>query len=171
MRKLSKEDLNSHLVKGLIAQFVFSLAYTFAYSIVLGSAHPLAFLEEQGYVHTYLILAMIVSCIPFILCGYLIMLARNRKEHLEQKNLTLALSMITISFVIYLIVTILQIIFEYRNMYDFFIILNYPLMRATLYLELSRLQVNMMMLLATFMPALFVYIGGQLRIKDIKKGS
>ena len=170
MKKINKEDFNGSLIKGLLAKFVFTIAYIFVYSLLLGSSRPLAFIAQKGFINTYLILAMLVGAIPFIFCGYLIMLARNRNKDLERKNTILALSVFVISFVIYLITTVTQLVFEYRNIYDFFILLNYPLLRAVLYLDITRLHINIMMLIATVIPALFIYIGGRLRLKAITKG-
>lgn len=170
MKKISKEDFNGNLIKGLIAKFIFTVFYVFVYSLLLGSTRPLAFIADKGLTYTYIIIAMLISALPFIFCGYLIMLGRNRKVDLEQKNLVLALSIFVIAFIFYLGVTIFQLIFTYRNIYDIFILFNYPLLRATLFLELSQLELNMMMLLSTVIPALFVYLGGKLRLLALQKG-
>ncbi len=170
MKSKLKTAIEDGLLKGLISVFVFMIFYTFVFSMIMKSNVPLLFIAKNGYVHTYLVVSMLLGALPYVLCGYLIMLGRNKRERLREKNRSLALAIFSISFIFYLIITVIQFIFTYRNIYDFYIFVNFPLLRATQHLELNLLQVNMMMLTTTVLPALFIYSGGILRLKTIGKG-
>ncbi len=167
--KLKKDDFNSSLIKGLIATFIFSIAYTFVYSLVLKSHDPLRFLAEKGYVNTYLFLSVVIASIPYTLCGYFIMLGRNRIKDLKRKQAVLALAVATISLAFYLIIAGVQFIFAYRDINIFYIMMNYPLLRSLLTIDLTGFQINITMLLSTFVPSIFIYLGGLLRLKAFRK--
>lgn len=165
-----KKIINPTLIKALVALLLFQIAYTFIYSIILRNFQPFAFIERLGYPVLYSIVAMLVGGLPYILGGYLIMLGRNSHEKLEEKNLEFALSTLAILVGFYLILTILQALFPYRNFYDIFINLNLPLLRSLNLLDLSNLVRNLLILLACFIMPFYVYIGGMLRLKRIEMG-
>lgn len=167
----NKENIKMGTSKGLIATLLFSFVYIFVYALIIGTHRPLAFIADNSHPVLYVIMAMLLGAIPYLFCGYLIMLARNSNDDLKKKNINLSLVIFIIMFSFYIVLTILQYIFAYRTLYTPFIMLNYPLLRATLFADLELIYVNIMMLLACIILPLFIYLGGYIRIKTIERGN
>lgn len=168
-RIFDKKYWDSTLVKGVLGVFVFQILYIFIYTVLISDFKPLFFLAKNGYVSLYVIITMVISAVQYIFCGYLLMLARNQKENLKEKNLVLSVLIFLIMFGSYLGVTIFQRIFIYRDIYTYYISFNIPLLRSLKFLDLNMIMKNIYLLISTFLPPVGIYFGGQLRLKEISK--
>lgn len=161
--------INADTIKGLLATVVFAIAYTFVFSLTIKLERPLGFIADAGFNLAYVIVSMIILGLPYILCGYLIMIARNNYDDLKEKNLNLALIIFVALLSIFLVVASLQFIFAYRDIYTSFIMMNYPLLRSVLFVELGSIELFISQLLVCFIIPLYIYLGGKLRIKVLEK--
>lgn len=166
MNKL-KDYITLNLIKGLVATFIFQIAYIFTYSLLLRNIQPLAIIHKSGYPVLYAVVCILIGSVPYILCGFIIMLARNNYDNLREKNIQLAIAIFTVMFSFYTVLTILQAIFQYRDMYSIYISFNYPLLRSLTFLDINNLTKNLLILLTTFTVPFFIYVGGKLRLKTI----
>ena len=165
----TKFKINADAIKGILATILFALAYTFVFSLTIKLERPLSFIANAGFNFAYVIISMLIAGLPYILCGYLIMIARNNYDDLDKKNKNLSLMILSLLLTIFLIIALLQFIFAYRSIYTSFIMMNYPLLRSVLFVELGSLELFIAQLVTCFIIPIYIYLGGKLRIKVLEK--
>ena len=167
---MKNKELKISLFKSLTAFLVFEILYSFVFAVIAGDLDLLKFLLNYNLVHVYAILNILIAAIAYIGAGYIIMIARNKYEDLRKKNLHAAIAIFIINLLILLLLVGLQLIFVHREIYKYFILFNYPTLRYILFLDegLNKLWIGMF--LVVVIKPIFVYYGGLIRIRELKRG-
>lgn len=159
------------ILKSFISFVLFQIAYVFVFTSILRQNTPLMFLANNGMPFIYVLASMLIGGIPYIICGYLIMLARNSTDDLENKNKYSAMFIFIVSASLLLAVSIYELVSPYSAAYSFYVSLNFPVLRSLYYIELSNIHLHIVLIFSTIIAPIFFYIGGQLRLKHFQKGS
>lgn len=165
-----KSKFDYSLLKGLTAVFLFHSFYAFVFALVFGAKNQLAFVLNAGFVHLFVFINAIFTAIPYVLGGYLIVLARNSYTDLAKKNKKLNIVLFFILLVVFMLVGSFQLLFEHREIYKVFIFLNYPTTRYIYFLNSDSIMIYVSMFLSVILVPLAFYIGGKLRISELKRG-
>ncbi len=165
-----KINIDYSLLKGIISTFIYHSIYAFVFALVFGERNYLTFILDAGYIYLFIFTNAILTTIPYIFGGYLIMLARNSYVDLKKKNKKMSITLFIILLTFFSVVLILQYIFTYRNIYQLYIYLNYPSTRYIFFLNNDSIRIYLSMFLSVILTPLAFYIGGEIRIKDLRKG-
>lgn len=161
---------NSGNIKALIAAIVFHIIYSFIFGMLIGGKNPFVFLYEKDMTLLYMIITPLVASIPYIISGYLITLGRNTYTQLGRKNFELFILSFMPMLTVYILIFIVQYYFPYRDMFGFFIFINYPSASYLIAMELVEYSQNLLVLLSVVFPPLMTLLGGHIRIKSLQKG-
>ncbi|NLC34606.1 MAG: hypothetical protein GX760_05020 [Erysipelothrix sp.] len=157
-------------IKAIIAYFIFNGLYTFVLALLLPVLTLLQLPEDFQYNIVLMILYVIVAGTPFILSGYLIMLGRNSHADLKRRNTLASIQVFLINIMILCVIGMIHIFLPHLGIDNIYITLYYTMLRMLLVVPLSPILEVLIMFIASLMGPLYMYIGGQIRLKTLNKG-
>lgn len=169
MIRKTVETVSNSRIKTLMAAVLFHIVYSFAFGMIIGGKNPLVFLYENNYKNAYMILMPLLASLPYLISGYLIILARSENKALKSKSNQLFFTTFLIIFLAYLLTYAVQSYFPFRDVYGFYLLINYPAASFIEAMDAQDYALNFLVVLSTIFPPLMTYIGGLIRIKTISK--
>lgn len=161
---------SASIAKSFASYIAFSIIYVFIFYLVFMKFQPLIGINQAGYPVVYVVLSIILQGLPFVLCNYLIMLARNSHSNLRAKNFYFALVVFFVNLFLITFFVLIQLLFPYYNIINGYIMLHLTLLRSLLIVELPLFSQFILLYFSAIIVPIYLYIGGSLRIKHFERG-
>jgi len=140
-------------------------------SYFFGITHPLIpYFPNTPLGFVGYLLACIFMVAPlYLFFGYLYILSRNRRYYLFADLLKGSIIFAILMVILFLFCLLLAVTRVYPKAWTFYILTNYPMGIAMTFYEDPTAWRNLFFLPTTVFPSLFFFLGGWLRIRNMKK--
>lgn len=149
----------------VISQVIVTCAVFFS----IGTSHPFKGLYQVGNPLFFILAAILVAAPLYVICGFFFILGSNRRRNLQRALFNGCLYYAVLVIAVWGLCNILTITNIMRNAWEIYIILNFPTGVIINNIDIASDALNPLFLLTAITPSVFFYIGGNLRIRSLKK--